>query len=217
MVEKVVRDPDRDSFIDVMVKPAAHLDRLDEVMVITSTEPRFSPAQQDMATSEALKGADAAAHQGTDEGIADHGRAAAGADRSKPAPDQQPLHDMRPNPRRIRRSRCIPTGSARRRSILPHPRRAADSAAQKPASPSQATSSRGRARRNPAQAREASQPSRGGTRSHGLPRRELSPRSGDSPLSAAGLRTGSVGFAGAAGLVAAGAGAACAGSICRWW
>ena len=42
VVEKVVRDPDRDAFIDVIVKPAAHLDRLDEVLVITSTEPRFS-------------------------------------------------------------------------------------------------------------------------------------------------------------------------------
>jgi rod shape-determining protein MreC len=63
-VEKVVRDPERDSFIDVMVKPAAHLNRLDEVLIITSTEPRFSAsAQQDMATSQTLKGADAAALQ----------------------------------------------------------------------------------------------------------------------------------------------------------
>ena len=62
VVEKVVRDPDRDAFIDVIVKPAAHLDRLDEVLVITSTQPRFSPEQQqDLATSEALKGAEAEA------------------------------------------------------------------------------------------------------------------------------------------------------------
>jgi rod shape-determining protein MreC len=62
VVEKVVRDPDRDAFIDVIVKPAAHLDRLDEVLVITSTEARFSPQQQqDLATSEALKGSEAAA------------------------------------------------------------------------------------------------------------------------------------------------------------
>ncbi len=61
-VERVVNDPDRDGLVDIIVKPAAHLDRLDEVMVITSTEPRFSPqAQQDIATSETLKGADAAA------------------------------------------------------------------------------------------------------------------------------------------------------------
>jgi rod shape-determining protein MreC len=62
VVENVVTDPERDSFIDVIVKPAAHLDQLDEVLVITSTAPRFSAAQQqDMATSEALKGADVAA------------------------------------------------------------------------------------------------------------------------------------------------------------
>lgn len=63
-VEKVVPDPERDSFIDVIVNPAAHLDQLDEVLVITSTAPRF-PAQdlKDMATSEQLKGAQAAAIQ----------------------------------------------------------------------------------------------------------------------------------------------------------
>jgi len=62
VVDRVVRDPERDAFIDVIVKPAAHLDRLDEVLVITSTQPRFgSDQQQDMATSESLKGAEAAA------------------------------------------------------------------------------------------------------------------------------------------------------------
>jgi rod shape-determining protein MreC len=62
VVEKVVRDPDRDAFIDVMVKPAARLDRLDEVLVITSTQPRFSDQEQkDVATSEAVKGAEAEA------------------------------------------------------------------------------------------------------------------------------------------------------------
>jgi rod shape-determining protein MreC len=61
VVQKVVSDPDRDSFIDVYIKPAANLYRLDEVLVITSTEPRFSSQdQQDMATSESLKGAEAA-------------------------------------------------------------------------------------------------------------------------------------------------------------
>jgi rod shape-determining protein MreC len=62
VVEKVVRDPERDGFINVLVKPAAHLDRLDEVLVITSTQSRFSPEQQqDLADSETLKGAEAAA------------------------------------------------------------------------------------------------------------------------------------------------------------
>jgi rod shape-determining protein MreC len=64
VVEKVVRDPDRDSFIDVIIKPAAHLIRLDEVLVITSIQPRFPSDQlQDMATSEAEKGAEAATIQ----------------------------------------------------------------------------------------------------------------------------------------------------------
>ncbi len=62
VVEGVAPDPDQDSFIDVILKPAAHLDRLDEVLVITSTEPRFpAQQQQDMNTSEALQGAAAAA------------------------------------------------------------------------------------------------------------------------------------------------------------
>jgi rod shape-determining protein MreC len=61
-VAKVVHDPDRDGFVDVIVNPAAHLDRLDEVLVITSTGARLSPQQQqDIATSEALKGPEAAA------------------------------------------------------------------------------------------------------------------------------------------------------------
>jgi rod shape-determining protein MreC len=62
VVEKVVLDPERDSFIDVIIKPAALIDRLDEVLVIISTEPRFSAEQQqDLATSETLKGSAAAA------------------------------------------------------------------------------------------------------------------------------------------------------------
>ena len=100
-VKKVVPDPDRDSFIDVMVTPAAHLDQLDEVLVITSTEPRF-PAQdqKDMATSERLKGAQAAA---VDEQIQEQMKASEIMAERLPtliepnvAPDQQPLNDSTP-------------------------------------------------------------------------------------------------------------------------
>ncbi|MDR3724433.1 MAG: rod shape-determining protein MreC [Terracidiphilus sp.] len=60
-VVKVLPDPDRDSCILVLIKPAAHLDRLDEVLVITSTQARFSDQQQqDIATSEAQKAPDLA-------------------------------------------------------------------------------------------------------------------------------------------------------------
>lgn len=61
-VKRVLPDPNRDSFIDVILTPAAHLDRLDEVLVITSTGAQM-PAQEqkDIATSEKLKGPEAAA------------------------------------------------------------------------------------------------------------------------------------------------------------
>jgi rod shape-determining protein MreC len=64
VVDNVKPDPDHDSFIDVIVTPAAHLDQLDEVLVITSTQSRFSTQQQqDLAASEALKGPEAQAIQ----------------------------------------------------------------------------------------------------------------------------------------------------------
>ena len=57
VVEKVVRDPERDAFIDILVNPAAHLERLDEVLVITSMQPRFSSEeQQDIAASATQEG-----------------------------------------------------------------------------------------------------------------------------------------------------------------
>jgi rod shape-determining protein MreC len=94
VVERVVRDPDRDSFIDILLKPAAHLERLDEVLVITSTEPRFSPQeQQDIATSESEKNAVPTA-------IKDQVKASEVMAEKLPGlidpnlpPDQQPLHD----------------------------------------------------------------------------------------------------------------------------
>jgi rod shape-determining protein MreC len=100
VVEKVVRDPDQDGFIRVIVKPAAHLDRLDEVLVITSVEPRFPPEQtQDMTTSEALKGTEVAeekAQKKASEIMAE--RLPGLIDPSLP-PDQQPLNDTsNPNP-----------------------------------------------------------------------------------------------------------------------
>ncbi len=98
-VEKVLRDPDRDGFINVLIKPAAHLDRLDEVLVITSSEPRFPPDQQkDIATSEALKGdeAAAAAQKKASEGMAE--KLPGLIDPNLPA-DDQPLNDTsNPNP-----------------------------------------------------------------------------------------------------------------------
>jgi rod shape-determining protein MreC len=65
VVQQVVRDPDRGSFINVIVKPAANLEHLDEVLVITSLDAHLSKQQQaDLTTSEELKGAEAAADAG---------------------------------------------------------------------------------------------------------------------------------------------------------
>jgi rod shape-determining protein MreC len=104
VVEKVVRDSERDGFIYIVVNPAAHLDRLDEVLVVTSTEQRFSPEdEQDIATSEALKGPEAAALRDQEirqQQIKDQQKASGIMaehlpgliDPNLPA-DQQPLHD----------------------------------------------------------------------------------------------------------------------------
>jgi rod shape-determining protein MreC len=100
VVEKVLRDPERDSFIDVIVKPAAHLDRLDEVLVITDLEPRFSPQeQQDVAASEALKGAEAAAISEQKKASEIMAERLPGLSDPNLPPDQQPLLDnSNPNP-----------------------------------------------------------------------------------------------------------------------
>ncbi len=100
VVDKVVRDTQHDGFIDILVKPAAHIDRLDEVMVITSTEPRFSQQEQnDIDTSQAEKGADAAAIQQqlkASQIMAEH---LPGLIEPNLPPDQQPLNDTsNPNP-----------------------------------------------------------------------------------------------------------------------
>ena len=99
VVERISRDPLQDGFIVITVKPAAQLDRLDEVLVVTSTEPRFAPEdQQEIATSEALKGPEAAAIR--DQQIKDQQKASAIMAEHLPGlidpnlpPDQQPLYD----------------------------------------------------------------------------------------------------------------------------
>ena len=100
VVQKVVRDPVQDGFIDVIVKPAAHLDRLDEVLVITSAQPRFSPQeQQDLAASEKLKGPEAAAIQEQQKKSEVMAERLPGLIDPNLSPEQQPLLDhSNPNP-----------------------------------------------------------------------------------------------------------------------
>ncbi len=100
VVEKVVRDPDHDSQVDVIVKPAAHLDRLDEVLVVTDTEPRFSTQDQnDLTTSEALKGPEAAAINAQKKASEVMAEGLPNLKVPNLPPDQQPLLDSsNPNP-----------------------------------------------------------------------------------------------------------------------
>jgi rod shape-determining protein MreC len=100
VVDKVVRDPDRDAFIDIILKPAAHLDRLDEVLVITSTEPRFSPQdQQDIAASATEESAVPAAVRDQMKASEIMAEKLPGLIDPNLPPDQQPLHDSsNPNP-----------------------------------------------------------------------------------------------------------------------
>ncbi len=59
VVEKVVTDPEREPYVDVVVKPAANLSHLEEVLVITQTSKELPPAtQKDLARSEAASAAE---------------------------------------------------------------------------------------------------------------------------------------------------------------
>jgi rod shape-determining protein MreC len=99
-VEKVVKDPDQDGFIRVIVKPSAQIDRIDEVLVITSVEPRFPPEQtKDMATSETLKGAEVEEEKAQKKASEIMAERLPGLIDPNLPPDQQPLNETtNPNP-----------------------------------------------------------------------------------------------------------------------
>lgn len=96
-VTRVVRDPERDGFVNVLLKPAAHLNRLDEVLVITSMEPRFPEQEkQDMATSQKLEGAQAEAIQAQRKAAQITAERLPTLVEPNLPPDQQPLNESTP-------------------------------------------------------------------------------------------------------------------------
>ena len=96
-VQKVVNDPDRDGFIDVILKPAAKLDQLDEVLVITAMESRFSDQEkQDIATSQQLEGAEAAAIEAQRKAAAITAERLPTLIEPNVPPEQQPINDSTP-------------------------------------------------------------------------------------------------------------------------
>lgn len=61
-VTRVVRDPDSSAFIDVILRPAAALDHLDEVLVLTDLQSELpAEMEQDIAASQQQQGAAASA------------------------------------------------------------------------------------------------------------------------------------------------------------
>ena len=59
VVESIAPDPDHQPYTAIRVKPAVNLDRVEEVLVITGTQPDLSPgAQQDLAAAAAQHAAD---------------------------------------------------------------------------------------------------------------------------------------------------------------
>jgi rod shape-determining protein MreC len=96
-VEKVVSDPERDGFIDVLLKPAAKLDQLDEVLVITSMESRFSDQEkQDISTSQQLEGAEAAAIEAQRKAAAITAERLPTLIEPNVPPEKQPINDSTP-------------------------------------------------------------------------------------------------------------------------
>jgi rod shape-determining protein MreC len=63
-IENIAPDPDHQPYTAITVRPAVDLDRVDEVLVITGTQPDLSPdAQQDLTSAEAQHAADLSAER----------------------------------------------------------------------------------------------------------------------------------------------------------
>jgi len=140
-VEKVVPDPDRDGFIEVILKPAAHLDQLDEVLVITSMDSRFPEQEKkDMATSETLDGAQAAAMEAQRKAAAISAERLPSLIEPNVPPAQQPINDSTPPvpapqpPQPLHPDLFSPAGAGMGQSGSP-----AGSAPSRPARPAQPT------------------------------------------------------------------------------
>jgi rod shape-determining protein MreC len=100
-VVKVVSDPDREPYVDIVLKPAANLQHLDEVLVVTETSDQLpAAAQRDLAKSEAAGAEEVEMQRASDvlaeklPGLEDP-NAPKGDDASKdPAVDLRPLKPL---------------------------------------------------------------------------------------------------------------------------
>ncbi|HEX4582155.1 MAG TPA: rod shape-determining protein MreC [Acidobacteriaceae bacterium] len=124
-VQKVVSDPDREPYVDIVLKPAANLQHLDEVLVVTETSEQLpAAAQRDLAKSEAAGAEEVEMQRASDvlaqklPGLEDP-NAPKGDDASKdPATDVRPLkpltaaHPDRFSPAEVRPASQMTPGKA---------------------------------------------------------------------------------------------------------
>lgn len=66
-VQKIVSDPEREPYSDIVIKPSANLQHLEEVLIVTETTDQLSPAaQRDLAKSEATAATQAEMQRASD-------------------------------------------------------------------------------------------------------------------------------------------------------
>jgi len=104
VVESIAPDPDHQPYTAIRVKPAVDLDRVEEVLVITGTQPDLTPgAQQDLASAAAQHAADLSAdrlpgiHDDQTQDAAGGASGAAPATATPPAANAPPV-TLRPLP-----------------------------------------------------------------------------------------------------------------------
>lgn len=102
-VLKVVTDPDREPYVDIVLKPAANLQHLDEVLVVTQTSDDLPPsAQRDIAKSQAAGAEEMEMQRASDilaeklPGLQDPNAAATDGSKPTTGPDGVDLRPLKP-------------------------------------------------------------------------------------------------------------------------
>jgi rod shape-determining protein MreC len=138
-VQKVVPNPERDPFVDIVIKPAANLQHLEEVLVVVDVTDQLTPAaQHDLAKSQAAGVTQAEMERASDilaeklPGVRDPNAPPDAADAKNVDPDNRPLktplaaaHDDRYTPgavppaaQMVPGQRALVTSSARTAELL---------------------------------------------------------------------------------------------------
>jgi rod shape-determining protein MreC len=104
VIESIAPDPEHQPYTAIQVKPAVDLDRVEEVLVITGTQPDLTPAaQQDLAAAAAQHAADLSAerlpgiHDDAPEGAANGAATATPPAANAPAAIPHPLPTVHPD------------------------------------------------------------------------------------------------------------------------